>query len=68
MDGRYRCDRAPAGPVNVRIDLAPAVLAAVPMELRRWVSVLRGPTTPLRMTTNADASTRFDFDLRPRAR
>jgi hypothetical protein len=64
-DGNYRSDHAPVGPLNVRIDVAPSVLAGLPFEVRRWVQVLRGPGSPLRMETREGEVTRFDFDLRP---
>jgi hypothetical protein len=62
-DGRYRCDRVPVGPVNVRIDVAPSVAANILPIVKRRIMLLRGPASPLRITTTEGAVTRFDFDL-----
>lgn len=62
-DGSYRCDRVPVGPVNVRIDVAPSAATSLPPMTRRRVLLLRGPMSPLRITTTDAAVTRFDFDL-----
>jgi hypothetical protein len=62
-DGGYRCDHVPVGPVNVRIDVASIVAANISPIVRRRVSMLRGPASPLHVTTIEGAATRFDFDL-----
>ena len=62
-DGSYRCDHVPVGPVNVRIDVAPSATADISPFVRRRITVLRGPASPLRITTAKDAVTRFAFDL-----
>ena len=62
-DGVFRCDRVPVGPVNVRIDVAPNVAAIMSPIVRRRLILLRGPASPLRLTTSEGAVTRFDFDL-----
>jgi len=62
-DGRYRCDHVPVGPLNVRIDVAPSAAVRIPLIVRRRVMLLRGPASPLRITTTEGAVTRFDFDL-----
>ena len=62
-DGKYSCDRVPVGPVNVRIDVAPSVMVGWPLPLRQRVTLLRGPQSPIRITTKADETMRFDFDL-----
>ena len=59
--GEYRCDNVPVGPVNVRIDVASSVV--LPTIIRHRVNRLRGPESPLKITTTKEAATRFDFDL-----
>jgi hypothetical protein len=61
-DGSYFCDRVPVGPINVRINLAPSVLAQSPRIVRNHNAVLRGPASPLRIVAKQGETTLFDFD------
>ena len=62
-DGRYVIDGAPAGPVQIRIELAPATAAALPPNVRSRIAGYRGPSSPLKAKTEAKETARVDVDL-----
>jgi hypothetical protein len=62
-DGTYFCDRVSVGPNNIRIDVAPSVLAQSPPIVKNSNAILRGPRSPLRIVTKSEEKARFDFDF-----